>query len=494
MGEVTNGWGQSEGLWKGRSILWWLRGGWSARWFRAKTKDYRSPGLTGDVIGEGRVRGEEHAERAGVRGVRGKEEACSYSWRKMIIWHKSIRSGGSEDLARRYEDTFFPLETTRNVNWRLYWHCKFNMLTARADGMISYAQYRTRSTKTTKTLLIWIYIFEFFDHHTITHCYTKNRLFDRWYNPAPKLAPMTPWYILVFTKNHQWNPSPLFACFPKTPLPCSQKYLVLIILARPNSVAIRCVGCHGISTGIQTHKANDATQKNQYQIHEGQSNFLGTSGACAPVDVEPTDTRKTVREPRSKESRDETEEIREDWNRLGNDPGDSPWSNCESDPRSSCNPTSAVQVFRSGENTEVDVFDSDVSKDNSCDDDCWQCNSPCDFTDDWSVAVKGWTSDILAGISIDDDSCDEVKRDVDGLEENERLGEFLGVAEFSNEADPGNVTTICKDNVGNAVESRWEIRRVSSLHGSGGCSWWNGQCDHGEHDSGKDTGEGYEIC
>lgn len=73
------------------------------------------------------------------------------------------------------------------------------------------------------------------------------------------------------------------------------------------------------------------------------------------------------------------------------------------------------------------TYDSDVAIDDTRDDDSWEGDSVCDFSQDRASASQGWRAYAIAGKAVDDYCCDGVQDCVGDLEGEEGLERVLGV-------------------------------------------------------------------
>lgn len=92
-----------------------------------------------------------------------------------------------------------------------------------------------------------------------------------------------------------------------------------------------------------------------------------------------------------------------------------------------------MEVLCACEHANVDVFCSDVSENDTGNDDRRKSDTPSDFRDNFAVGRQSWGIDVDTGVSVDYEGGDEVEGYVDGLEKAESLGEFAGVPEFGDE-------------------------------------------------------------
>lgn len=120
-------------------------------------------------------------------------------------------------------------------------------------------------------------------------------------------------------------------------------------------------------------------------------------------------------------------------------------------------------------------------------------NSPGNLADDGAVGAESGAGDVLAGVAVDGQGGNDVKRGIDGLQSKQGLGELLGVAELADEAEPRDVATVGEDGIGNAVEGRGEAGVVDAVHLGVGGLGSNAEGNDGEQNSGKNAQEGWRM-
>ena len=67
----------------------------------------------------------------------------------------------------------------------------------------------------------------------------------------------------------------------------------------------------------------------------------------------------------ARETHNQTEEIAEDRNGIGNDPGDDPACHTDGNPRANSNKVSLVHAVSATENPDIDVLETNVAVDNT---------------------------------------------------------------------------------------------------------------------------------
>lgn len=125
-------------------------------------------------------------------------------------------------------------------------------------------------------------------------------------------------------------------------------------------------GCAG---GIQTKDTKHQTKQSNANIENGKKDLTGRGKPLAPVQVQPVNTGQTVAEPGGEQRTDQTVEVTEDRDGLGNDPGDNPAGNSETEPEADRALVLLVHQTGVGAETEVDVLQPDVAVDDTGADD-----------------------------------------------------------------------------------------------------------------------------
>jgi hypothetical protein len=144
--------------------------------------------------------------------------------------------------------------------------------------------------------------------------------------------------------------------------------LYLSIASARKAVAGRVI-VNRFTRDIKTKTTHATTNKNNKNIQDGEGDLPGRRKPLASVDVQPVNTSKTIAEPTSEEGTDQTEKVAEDWDGVGDDPSDDPAAHADSHPGSDRCKVAAVHAVSSAEETDVDVFQTNVAVDNTGTDD-----------------------------------------------------------------------------------------------------------------------------
>lgn len=182
----------------------------------------------------------------------------------------------------------------------------------------------------------------------------------------------------------------------------------------------------------------------------------------------PEDTGKTVGEPTSKQSANETEEVIEDGDGLGDDHGQSPDTEGDTNPGESGKLGAADHVLGVAEDALEDVGGGDVSVDNTGDDDGGNGDTPDNLAHGGGPSSgESGGGNIRADKDVDDDSGEEVKSGVDNLEESKSLGPILGLLELVDNSEKTRVAGERDGDVGNSEESTSEAKLLRNDDASG---------------------------
>lgn len=128
-----------------------------------------------------------------------------------------------------------------------------------------------------------------------------------------------------------------------------------------------------LSGDVQAQTTKHGAKDQAEEIDDRQKHLARGGQVLAPVEVEPENTAEPVREPGSEEGSDQAQQVAEDWNGFGDDPGDGPEGERDGDPGAHGHPVPFVDpLFFVGEDAEVDVFNSNVAVNDAGDDDSRQ--------------------------------------------------------------------------------------------------------------------------
>lgn len=106
----------------------------------------------------------------------------------------------------------------------------------------------------------------------------------------------------------------------------------------------------------ETHSAKHGTNDESKEIQECKADLLPVGEPHTLVHVEPENAGQTVGEPACEEGCDETEQVAEDRDRLGDDPSYNPEDASDGDPGADGNEIALVHAVGTTEDTQVDVF------------------------------------------------------------------------------------------------------------------------------------------
>lgn len=239
---------------------------------------------------------------------------------------------------------------------------------------------------------------------------------------------------------------------------------------------------------IQSKHAQRQAKERNSNIDHSQEDLPRRGKPLAVVQVQPVDTTETVAKPAREESTDQTVQVAEDGDGLGNNPGDNPAADAETEPEADGLPTAGVEQVRFCAQTEVDVLQANVPVDDARADNGGNGDAEGDLAHQGSRGVEGGRSHALAGVVVDDHAGGKVQTDFEALQHEKRLLEVARGFHFSDETKEGDVGAVGENNIRDGLEVLVE--------GAGnGCfddAVWLGldaDGDHGDHDRAEDTDE-----
>ena len=107
---------------------------------------------------------------------------------------------------------------------------------------------------------------------------------------------------------------------------------------------------------VETKTTHAATNTHHQDVHDGEADLSWGREPLAIIDVQPVDARKTITEPTGEEGADQTQQVAEHGDRIGNDPGDDPARHTNRHPGSNGGQVAAVHAVGSAEDADVDVL------------------------------------------------------------------------------------------------------------------------------------------
>lgn len=116
---------------------------------------------------------------------------------------------------------------------------------------------------------------------------------------------------------------------------------------------------------IQAKNAQRQTEAGNANVEDAEEDLAGRGEPLAAVEVEPVDTGETVAEPGSEKSTDQTVQVTEDRNSLGDDPRNDPASHTKTNPETDGTLVALVHQIRLGAEAEVDVLQADMAVDDT---------------------------------------------------------------------------------------------------------------------------------
>lgn len=149
---------------------------------------------------------------------------------------------------------------------------------------------------------------------------------------------------------------------------------------------------------------------------------------------EPENARKTIREPTDEKGTDKAEQAVEHRDRLGNDQGERPHAKSHQNPDESRDLGTANNVLGVAEDASKDVLASNVSVDDTCDDNRGNGNAPNGLAHNErarSGESRRWN--IGSDVDINNDSRYQVQASIDDLQQSKGFGPLVWVLELSND-------------------------------------------------------------
>ena len=111
-----------------------------------------------------------------------------------------------------------------------------------------------------------------------------------------------------------------------------------------------------------------------------------------------------------------TEQVAEDGNRLGDNPGNDPEYKSQANPGTDTAEIALVHDIGVAEQADVDVLNGDVAQNDTGDDDCGHGDSVGHFAEDGARGPQGRRGDTGSGVAVDDGGNDGVHDDLEALE------------------------------------------------------------------------------
>lgn len=168
--------------------------------------------------------------------------------------------------------------------------------------------------------------------------------------------------------------------------------LYLGIASTRETVAGRVV-MDSLARHIKTQATHTTTNQNDAHIHNSECDLARRREPLAFVDMQPVHTAQSVTEPTSEQRADQTEQVTEDGNSIGDDPGNHPASETNGDPGSNGNQITLMHAVSSTEQTDVDVLETNVAVDDTSTDNLWKCQQP-------NLEVAEWERRRTVGMAI----------------------------------------------------------------------------------------------
>lgn len=244
----------------------------------------------------------------------------------------------------------------------------------------------------------------------------------------------------------------------------------------------------GSARSIQTKHTQRQTEQGNGDVQNGQGDLAGRGKPLAPVQVQPVDTAETVAEPTGEEGADQTVQVAEDGDGFGDDPGDNPAGDAETEPKADRAPVVLVHQVGLGADAEVDVLQTDVAVDDAGTHDGGDGDTVRNLAHQGSGGVQGRGEDFSAEVEVNDDGSGQVEGDLEALEHEQRLLEVLGRLHLGDQTEESDVGAVGEDDVGDGLEGSVQVGFDGGLDDTTGMLL-DANGDHGDHDGGEDTEE-----
>lgn len=243
--------------------------------------------------------------------------------------------------------------------------------------------------------------------------------------------------------------------------------------------------------GIQAKHAQSQPKQRNADIKHRQEDLLRRREPLPVVQMQPVDTAETVAEPAREERTDQTVQVTEDGDGLGNDPGDDPAGDAETEPETDGLPTARVQQVRLGAQAEVDVLQADVAVDDARADDGGDGDAERDLGHEGAGGVQRGRDNALADVEVDDHGGGEVQGDLEALQHEEGLLEVARRFHLGDETEEGDVGAVGEDDVRDGLEVLVQGARDGGFDDAIRLGLY-ADGDHGDHDGAEDAEEGGE--
>ena len=225
-----------------------------------------------------------------------------------------------------------------------------------------------------------------------------------------------------------------------------------------------------------------------HEIQPRQEHLPATLPIPPFVQEEPECAAQAVGEPAGEQGTNQTQQIVEDGDGLGDDPGDGPEHADDDEPDAEAAPAGLGHAVGAPVFAHVDVLGRDVAVDDTRDDDGGDGDAVGDFADRRGGGTQGGGRDVCAGVAVGDDGDDDVHARVTALEEEEGAWVVCGGVQLGNEGEESDVSGIGEDDVRDGEEG-WG---KAAFHGGVDVGIWFGDAnaDHRDEDGADDRNEG----
>lgn len=200
-------------------------------------------------------------------------------------------------------------------------------------------------------------------------------------------------------------------------------------------------------TGVCSNAQDDDADDEDDAVDDALDKVLAFVPVALLDQLEPEGCGEVERETRDEQARRDGEQVREEGNGLGNDPGD---QGDDRDERQPGDPAHlGVDVADNGvlEDAAVDVARHDGRVDGARDEDDGQRDAKGDLGDGAAGREQRRGLHVLADEDVDERARDGVDEDLNGSEGDDRLGEVLRGVHLVHEGELAQGETVRKDDV-----------------------------------------------
>jgi hypothetical protein len=120
-----------------------------------------------------------------------------------------------------------------------------------------------------------------------------------------------------------------------------------------------------LTRDVKTKPTHATTDQHNAHVESGEEDLARRGEPVAPVHVQPVDTGETVTEPGSEQGANQTQQVAEDGDSVGDNPGNDPAGETDENPGAVRGQVAAVHTVSAAEETDVDVLKTNVTVDDT---------------------------------------------------------------------------------------------------------------------------------